>query len=450
MVKLNKVSPIDYNNTSVRDPQSSGINIDQTSIIQSRTLWEQIRTKKWIRIVLLILGSGDAEKTLSTEATTTITATLMITATRETTTTTTIITTTTTIIITAITTTTTSGSCLIYTVLTSFDSTKTPFNSLLLLADVNEDAKLDVIIGNYFEKTIMIFLNRDDGTFTQSKTVSYKFKPSHITTGDINNDDNLDIIVISSDASDITVFYNAGNGNFNNSMIISTEVSLADVKAVDINKDNKLDLIVACSFEDCIIVILNDGNGVFRTPVRYETPFSPLTLEVIDVNNDALPDIITTHDKFKMTVLLNSDNGNFIEQKPTSLNRKPDFIKFIDINGDNKIDLIVGYYLSFQIRFGFGNSTFADPVEYPIEYELKSLETADFNNDNKMDIILSHPHNNKTSILFNTGNGTFREQKIIDNIDQPKYASMIDIDSDGKVKLVIANDQTIRILHLRC
>ncbi|CAF1034323.1 unnamed protein product [Adineta steineri] len=427
MVKLNKVSPIDYNNTSVRDPQSSGINIDQTSIIQSRTLWEQIRTKKWIRIVLLILGSGDAEKTLSTEATTTITATLMITATRETTTTTTIITTTTTIIITAITTTTTTTS-----------------------ANVNEDDKLDVIIGNYFEKTIMIFLNRDDGTFTQSKTVSYKFKPSHITTGDINNDDNLDIIVISSDASDITVFYNAGNGNFNNSMIISTEVSLADVKAVDINKDNKLDLIVACSFEDCIIVILNDGNGVFRTPVRYETPFSPLTLEVIDVNNDALPDIITTHDKFKMNVLLNSDNGNFIEQKPTSLNRKPDFIKFIDINGDNKIDLIVGYYLSFQIRFGFGNSTFADPVEYPIEYELKSLETADFNNDNKMDIILSHPHNNKTSILFNTGNGTFREQKVIDNIDQPKYASMIDIDSDGKVKLVIANDQTIRILHLRC
>ncbi|CAF4207604.1 unnamed protein product [Adineta steineri] len=296
----------------------------------------------------------------------------------------------------------------------------------------------------------MIFLNLDDGTFTQSKTVSYKFKPSHITTGDINNDGNLDIIAISSDASEITIFYNTGNGNFNNTMIIPTEVSLADVKAVDINKDNKLDLIVTCSFEECIIVFLNDGDGVFSKQIRHEPTYFPLDLEIIDVNNDALPDIITRHDYFKITVLLNSDNGNFIEQKSTSVSLGSQFIKAIDINGDNKSDLLVGYSSSFQIHFGFGNSTFADPIEHCSNYGITFLETADFNNDNKMDIILAHPYSNKTSILFNTGSGTFGEQKIIDNIDRPKYAAMIDIDSDGKVKLVIANDQTIRILHLRC
>ncbi|CAF1030052.1 unnamed protein product [Adineta steineri] len=296
----------------------------------------------------------------------------------------------------------------------------------------------------------MIFLNLDDGTFTQSKTVSYKFKPSHITTGDINNDGKLDIIAISSDEPDITVFYNAGNGNFNNSMIISTEVPLADVKAVDINKDNKLDLIVACSFEACIIVFLNDGDGVFSKQIRYEPTYFPLSLEVIDVNNDALPDIITRHDYFKITVFLNTDNGNFIEQKSTSISLDSRFIKAIDINGDNKSDLLVGYSSSFQIHFGFGNSTFANPIEHCSNYGITSLETADFNNDNKIDIILSHPYNNKTSILFNTGNGTFIEQKIIDNIDRPKYASMIDINSDGKAELVIANDQTITILNLHC
>ncbi|CAF1013380.1 unnamed protein product [Adineta steineri] len=189
MVKLNEVSPIDYSNTSVRDPQSSSINIDQTSTTQSRTLWEQIRTKKWIRIVLLILRSGDTEKTLSTEATTMITTETTTTMITTETTTTMIITTTTT---TTIATTTTS-------------------------ADVNEDDKLDIIVGNRLEKTIMIFLNLDDGTFTQSKTVSHEIVASCITTGDINNDGKLDIIATSIDALEITIFYNTGNGKFNNS-----------------------------------------------------------------------------------------------------------------------------------------------------------------------------------------------------------------------------------------
>ncbi|CAF4196821.1 unnamed protein product [Adineta steineri] len=361
MIKLNEVSPMNYNNTSIRDPQSSSINIDQTSTTQPRTLPEQSRTKKWMWIVLPILRHGDVEKTsLTTAATTTIITTATTTTTTRTIT---IITTRlTTRSTTRRTTSTTTGSCLVDSVLASFKPSTISLDSILL-ADVNEDDKLDIIVGNRPEKTIMIFLNHDNGTFTQSKTVSHGIVSSHLTTGDINNDGKLDIIATSTYETDITIFYNAGNGNFNNTMIIPTEEPMADVKAVDINKDNKLDLIIACSFEECIIVFLNDGDG---------------------------------------------------------------------------------------IHFGFGNSTFADPIEYRINDALTSLETADFNNDNKMDIILSHPYNNKTSILFNTGNGTFGEQKVISNIDQPNYATMIDINSDGKATLVVANDQTIRILYLLC
>ncbi|CAF1030070.1 unnamed protein product [Adineta steineri] len=448
MVKLNEVSPIDYNNTSVRDPQSTSINIDQTSITQSQTLWEQIRTKKWMRIVLLILRSGDAEKTLSTEATTMITTetTTMVT----TTTTTSMITieiTTTTGTTTTTTTTTTSGSCLIYYELASFNSATILLNSILS-ADVNEDDKLDIIVGNRLEKTIMIFLNLDDGTFTQSKIFLHEIVLSRITTGDINNDGKLDLIATSSDVPDITIFYNTGNGNFNNTMIIPTENIVFDVKAVDINKDNKLDLIVTDSYNNYIFVFMNDGNGVFSKQITYETTYFPHKLEVIDVNNDALSDIIVTHDVKKMTVFLNTDNGNFIEQKPSLLGLKLGFIKAIDINGDNEIDLIVGSGRDLHIHFGFGNSTFADPITYSIVDGLDYLETADFNNDNKTDIILSHSGSYKISIFFNTGNGTFKEPKILDNINHPKYAAMIDI--DGKAELVVANDETMRILHLRC
>ncbi|CAF1241750.1 unnamed protein product [Adineta steineri] len=409
MIKLNEVSPMNYNNTSIRDPQSSSINIDQTSTTQLRTLSEQTRTKKWmwivlpilviILIILMIIGPiiiiakrhGDAEKTSSTTAaTTTIIITATTTATMTTTTTTATTTrTTTTMRLTTRTTTrsttrrttsTTTGSCLVDSVLASFKPSTISLDSILL-ADVNENDKLDIIVGNRPEKIIMIFLNLGNGTFTQSKTVSHEIEPSRITTGDINNDGKLDIIATSIDAPEITIFYNTGNGNFNNSTIILTDEMLLDVKAVDINKDNKLDLIAACSFDEWIFVFLNDGNGVFSKQIRYEPTYFPLTLE---------------------------------------------------------------------IHFGFGNSTFADPIDYHSNYQLTSLETADFNNDNKMNIILSHGYSNKTSILFKTGNGTFGEQKVISNIDQPNYATMIDINSDGKATLVVANDQTIRILYLLC
>ncbi|CAF4193773.1 unnamed protein product, partial [Adineta steineri] len=255
MVKLNEVSPADYNNTSVRDPQSNSINIDQTATTQSRTFWEYIRTKKWMRIVLPILRSGDAEKTLSTEATTTTMITVA------TTTTTSMIT-----IETTTTATTTSGSCLIDSVLLSFTSSTNSLH-LILLVDINEDTKLDIIVGDYGEKIIMIFLNLHNGAFTQLKIVSHEIEPSSITTGDINNDGKVDIIAPSSISMEIIVFYNAGNGNFNNTMIIPTEDVLRDVKAVDINKDNKLDFIAVDSSTGHIIIILNDGNGVFSKQI---------------------------------------------------------------------------------------------------------------------------------------------------------------------------------------
>ncbi|CAF1238807.1 unnamed protein product [Adineta steineri] len=449
MVKLNEVSPIDDNNTSVRDPQSSSINIDQTATTQSRTFWEQIRTKKWIRIVLPILRSGDTEKTLSTETTTT-----MITATTETTTTTittTIITTTTAVMNAATETTTTSGSCLTYTVLARFDRSIISDKSILLV-NINEDTKLDIIVGYDGEETIMIFLNLDDGTFTQSKINSHEIRLSRITTGDINNDGKLDIIAPSSISMEIIVFYNAGNGNFNNSMIIPTEDMIFDVKAVDINKDNKLDFIAVDSSTGHIIIILNDGNGVFSKQIRYENISFLHKLEVIDMNNDALPDIVAIYNGLgsSMLVLLNINNGNFIEQERPSFSLTPKFIRAIDINGDNEVDLIMGYYYDFHIHFGFRNGTFADRIDYHSDYQLTSLETANFDNDNKMYIILSHFNNNKISIFSNTGNGTFGEPKIIDNIDQPTYATMIDIKSDDKAELVVASDQTITILYLRC
>ncbi|CAF1205646.1 unnamed protein product [Adineta steineri] len=262
--------------------------------------------------------------------------------------------------------------------------------------------------------------------------VSHVIEPSRITIGDINNDGKVDIIAPSSISMDIIVFYNVGNGNFNNSMIIPTEAIVSIVKAVDMNKDNKVDLVALDSSTDHIITLLNDGNGVFSKQIRYENITFRSNFQVIDMNNDALPDIVVIRTGYgsSMFVLLNTNNGNFIEQERPPYSLTPSFIEAIDINGDNEMDLVMGFSNYFHIYFAFRNGTFADPIDYHSDYQLSSLETANFDNENKMYIILTHLRNNRISIFSNTGNGTFGEPKIINNIDQSNYASLIDINGE--------------------
>ncbi len=143
------------------------------------------------------------------------------------------------------------------------------------------------------------------------------------------------------------------------------------VAVVDVNGDNKPDLVVAEYSSNNVGVFLNAGNGTFLNQTTYSTGngSNPFWAVVADVNGDNKPDIVVGYyTASNFGVFLNAGNGTFLNQTTysTGAGSSPRSIAVADVNGDNKPDIVVGYYLSsnFGVFLNAGNGTFLNQTTY--------------------------------------------------------------------------------------
>ena len=88
-----------------------------------------------------------------------------------------------------------------------------------------------------------------------------------------------------------------GCSGFLSESTYSTGSSSYSVAVVDVNNDNKPDIVVANYGSNSAGVLLNTGNGTFLSQTTYltGTDSSPLSVAVVDVNNDNKPDVIVAN-----------------------------------------------------------------------------------------------------------------------------------------------------------
>ncbi|CAF4096293.1 unnamed protein product, partial [Rotaria sp. Silwood1] len=120
----------------------------------------------------------------------------------------------------------------------------------------------------------------------------------------------------------------------------------------------------------------------------------------------------------------------------------------VDVNGDNKLDIIVGNIDQniITIFFNSGNGIFNNHTNYPSADIGFKIKTADMNNDNKSDIIITGG-SNKFGLYYNIGNGTFTSEKIILTKLRISDLAIADVNGDNKLDFIIISiDESIVII----
>ncbi len=106
-----------------------------------------------------------------------------------------------------------------------------------------------------------------------------------------------------------------------------------------------------------------------------------------------------------------------------------------DLNGDGKLDLVVGNKHSICVLFGDGRGTFEPAVIYPtVLSPPTSVTVADLNQDGIPDIVATHKGTYAVSIMLGTGGGTFQAAQDARNFNAgsfPEAALVGDFNLDG-------------------
>jgi hypothetical protein len=214
------------------------------------------------------------------------------------------------------------------------------------------------------------------------------------------------------------------------------------IAAGDFNHDGKLD--VAMTVINGFAVALGNGDGTFRTAVFYSTQPS-YSLAVADFNNDGNLDIVTADQDSPATVsvYLGNGDGTFKTQPIVSSTTNPNyFVAVGDFNGDGKQDIVLIENPYISVLLGNGDGTFGPPSDNASFVGARWLAVADFNNDHRLDVLVTGLFGTSYTIGVLLGNGDGTLQNSITQTLQyvPATVAAGDLNGDGKMDAILSYD----------
>ncbi len=302
----------------------------------------------------------------------------------------------------------------------------------LAWGDYNNDNFPDLLIVGEGENGAgtFLFVNQQDGTFTEEITILPPVQNGEAIWGDVDNDGYRDVLVTGQGVNGpISKMFknNQGQGFVDLSVDI---VPLQNSRAsfADYNNDGKLDLLltglqIVDQFQNPVsIVYQNTGDGEFSINLTPITGVKSGDAEWLDVNNDGFLDFIIAGDTTvnispTTKIYINQGNDSFTESVIALVGMRNGELATADVNNDGWVDVVIsgqnGANSTDRITYLYKNNqtgglTF--DVVNSANTVLKdasssSLAVGDYNNDNRIDLILTG--------TADVGNGFF----LYENID---------------------------------
>ena len=176
------------------------------------------------------------------------------------------------------------------------------------IADINNDGKYDLLLGNHDNTPIQLFWANQDNTFTEHKGLFPKADLHGMAAGDYDKDGDLDLLISLGGGNGSTPqpqrLLRNDDGNF---VDVTKEAGLSEMGArgrsvrwIDLDNDGDLDFL-QINAEQLVneeiprnILFENNGNGTFT--YRKSEAFEQIDAErllITDFNNDGVLDLFT-------------------------------------------------------------------------------------------------------------------------------------------------------------
>jgi hypothetical protein len=237
--------------------------------------------------------------------------------------------------------------------------------------DVNQDGLEDVFVGGDVNQSGALFIQQKNGKFLKDNKPFLQDAASYDTDAiffDANRDGYADLYVVSGGYGNFKendpllqdrLYLNDGKGKFTKSTTALPEmwVSKSCARSGDFNGDGFADLFVGSRVKPArypetpnSFLLINDGKGHFTNQIKKMAPqleqIGMVTdAAILDLNGDKKQDIIVVGDWMPITAFIN-ENGKLTNKTSQYFDKKYsgwwNTVKAEDLNGDGKIDLVVG------------------------------------------------------------------------------------------------------------
>lgn len=241
-----------------------------------------------------------------------------------------------------------------------------------------------------------------------------------------------------------------GNNTFTDTLIKTGE-GQPTISVTDFNSDGHQDVIIANYLDNNIISFQGNGKGILNEVGRFPVGDRPSGIALSDIDNDGNIDVvIANHETSYVTFLFGDGKGSFKPKSQSTFNLEikphPHAVSLSDLNGDNRIDLIVDSrdHNGLLVLDGLANGQFDKPgsIINVGGDPYRGFAVGDINGDGSLDVVT--PNQNDIGIMINTS-----VKKISFGLSQlpqtqsPFAVELAEMNGDGNLDLVVATNGSL-------
>ncbi len=324
----------------------------------------------------------------------------------------------------------------------------------LVAADLNADGLLDLAVADRGTGDVSVCLATAPGTFGVVTTyaVGVGFDASAITALDCDRDGRLDLAVASEANGSVAILLGNGGGTFAAATAFTVEAgaALSSVAAADLNADGDVDLAVTNRTTGEASVLLGDGNGAFAAAIDAAVGAEASAVAIGDFDRDGELDLaVALEATGQVKLLLGEGDGTFAPALTFGTGGSASAALAIgDLDANGSLDVAVANSASASVSILLGAShavalsfTAAPSLTLGATFDTRSVVTADFDGDGRLDVAAANAGDGSVSIALGNGTGTFgaATQVGVGLGAGPVALATADLDGDGTLDLVVAN-----------
>lgn len=315
-----------------------------------------------------------------------------------------------------------------------------------VLADVDEDGHLDLVVNGWYERRITIRRGAPDGTFAaEAKHVSVPAlaQPEPEPCNDVFSKSVGGPVVLGARGMSVGPVPTVA------ASCAARDDVPAGLQVADLDRDGNLDLVTGTSHGNSIAVLRGDGRGNFEAQRRYGTGTAAQVDLVVDLTGDSAPDVVSGR-----TVMVNDGAGGLKrgQRLPIPVSR----VTAADLDGDQDLDLIAlnteGRDDELVVLTNDGRARFERGESVQIRLQGGNrpvqLTVADRNGDDRPDLIVVPERRPAVLVLDGDGRGGFGASRAIRTGVAAGGLAVGDVSGDGRPDLAVAGPEANAIVLL--
>jgi hypothetical protein len=207
--------------------------------------------------------------------------------------------------------------------------------------DLDGDGDMDIVTANRVGNNLSILYNKGDGTFLPSRPFEAGGQnETACVAADANEDGILDLFVGAFGSKEMILLLGDGKGGLTFSTKVNCGGSPWMVAAGDMDGDGHVDVVAANAVEHNVAVIRGDGTGKLLPAETNPVGNFPLAIDLGDLDGDGDLDLVTSnYSSRNWTLYENSDNGKFINPRSLPARQAGSCAVFHDRDLDGDLDM---------------------------------------------------------------------------------------------------------------